>query len=141
MKGENELLRNRLFLSVALAVTIALRLASRKWPMLFPALLGKYPGDALWALMVYWTIAWVTPNAPIKKVAVLALLISYADEFSQLYQAPWIDAIRSTTLGHLILGSTFSWLDMLAYTVGVAIGAAIEYCVPSDSNIRGRGVS
>jgi hypothetical protein len=122
-------LRNRIFLSIALAVTIALGLAPRKWPVLFPALLGKYPGDALWALMVYWIIAWLTPNAPIKKVAVLALLISYADEFTQLYQAPWINAIRSTTLGHLILGSTFSWLDMLAYTIGVAIGATTEYFV------------
>jgi hypothetical protein len=127
----NDLLRNRLFLSVALAVTIALGLASRKWPVLFPSLLGKYPGDALWALMVYWIIAWLTPNAPIKKVAVLALLISYADEFSQLYQSPWINAIRTTTLGHLILGSTFSWLDMLAYTIGVALGAAIEYSLNS----------
>jgi hypothetical protein len=124
-------LRNRLFLSVALAVTVALGLASRKWPVLFPALLGKYPGDALWALMVYWIIAWLTPNAGIKKVAALALLISYADEFSQLYQAPWINAIRSTTLGHLILGSTFSWLDMLAYTVGVATGATIDYFLTS----------
>jgi hypothetical protein len=76
--------------------------------------------------MVYWGIAWLIPNASIKKVAVLALLVSCVDEISQLYQAPWINSIRRTTLGHLVLGSTFSWLDMLAYTVGVAAGATIE---------------
>jgi hypothetical protein len=123
-------------LLIAIAVTVALGLASRRWPVLFPALLGKYPGDALWALMVYWGIAWLMPNASIKKVAVLALLISYADEFSQLYESPWIDGIRRTTVGHLVLGSTFSWFDMLAYTVGVATGAMIEFFLPWNSKCR-----
>jgi hypothetical protein len=120
-------LRSRPFLFVAIAITIALGIASRKIPALFPALLGKYPGDALWSLMVYWAIGWLLPRAPIKKVALIALSISYADEFSQRYQAAWINDIRATTIGHLILGSAFSWLDMLAYTVGVAIGATIEF--------------
>jgi hypothetical protein len=57
--------------------------------------------------------------------------VSFADivrrRLTQLYQAPWLNAIRGTTLGHLVLGSTFSWTDMLAYTVGVATGATIEY--------------
>ena len=129
-------MRNRLFLFIAIVVTIALGLASRKVPVLFPAFLGKYPGDALWSLMVYWGIALLIPNASVKKVAVLALLVSYADEISQLYQAPWLNAIRSTTLGHLVLGSAFSWLDMLAYAVGVAAGATIEYLLPSNSALK-----
>jgi len=132
----NEFLRNRLFLFIAIVVTVALGLASRKLPVLFPALLGKYPGDALWSLMVYWGIAWLIPNASIKKVAGLALLVSYADEISQLYQAPWLNAIRRTTLGHLVLGSAFSWLDMLAYTIGVAAGATIEYFLPFNSALE-----
>jgi len=132
----NTFLRNRLFLFIAIVVTIALGLASRKIPVLFPALLGKYPGDALWSLMVYWGIAWLMPSAPIKKVALLALLISYADEISQLYQAPWLNAIRTTTLGHLVLGTAFSWIDMLAYTIGVAAGATIEYFLPFNSVLR-----
>ena len=123
----NELLRNRRFLFIAIVATIALGLGSRKITGLFPAVLGKYPGDALWSLMVYWGIAWFIPNTSIKKVGVLALLVAYADEISQLYQAPWFNAIRRTPVGHLVLGSAFSWLDMLAYTVGVASGATIEY--------------
>jgi hypothetical protein len=126
-------LRRRPFLAIAIVVTVALGLASRKVPVLFPALLGKYPGDALWSLMVYWTVAWLIPDASIKKVALLALAFSYADEVSQLYQAPWINAVRRTTLGHLVLGSAFSWLDMLAYTIGVAAGATVEYFLPFNS--------
>jgi len=126
-------LRSRLFLVIAIIVTVALGLVSRKVPELFPAPLGKYPGDALWSLVVYWGIAWLIPNASIKKVAVLALLVSYADEISQLYQPPWLNAIRRTTLGHLVLGSAFSWLDLLAYTFGIAAEAAIDYFLPFNS--------
>lgn len=129
-------MRNRLFLTIAIVVTIALGLVSRKVPAIFPALLGKYPGDALWALMVYWAIAWLLPKAPIRKVAALALLVSYADEMSQLYHAPWLNTLRGTTIGHLVLGSAFSWLDMLAYTVGIAAGATIEYFLPFHSALE-----
>jgi len=48
-------------------------------------------------------------------------------EFSQLYQAPWIDMVRSTLPGRLILGSTFNWPDLPAYTLGVAMGVGVEF--------------
>ena len=99
-------------------------LVSRSYPGLFPAFLGKYPGVALWALMVFCGLGFISPGLSPLRLAVYALLISYVDEFSQIYQAPWINAVRGTYVGHLILGSTFSWFDMLAYTVGVALGVA-----------------
>ncbi len=42
---------------------IALGLASRRYPFLLPAFLGKYPGDALWALMVFCGLAFLFPAA------------------------------------------------------------------------------
>jgi len=47
-------------------------------------------------------------------------------EMSQLYQAEWINNIRHTTLGGLILGQGFLWSDIVAYTAGVIIGALFE---------------
>ena len=120
-------IRNRVFLGVAIIGTIGLGLASRKFPMLFPSVLEKYPGDALWAQMVYWLVGFFNPTASVAKVALYSLTLSYADEVSQIYQAPWINQIRATTLGHLVLGSSFSWLDMLSYTVGIALVAPIEW--------------
>jgi hypothetical protein len=113
--------RHRGFIAAAIIGTIALGLASRKYPALFPAALGKYPGDALWAQMVYWLLAMWAPAASAVKLALGALLVSYADELSQLCQAPWILQIRATTAGHLVLGSHFSWLDMASYTVGIGM--------------------
>ena len=118
--------RSRLWLGMAIAVVIVLGLASRKYPALFPAALGKYPGDALWALAVFLGLAFVWPRWSSLRLAGVGLLIAYLGEFSQLYHAPWIDAIRATSIGHAAIGSGFSWIDMIAYTVGIAIGVAID---------------
>lgn len=119
-------IRNRIPLGAAVICTVGIGLASRKFPALFPAVLEKYPGDALWAQMVYWLVCLFTPSASVIKVALYSLAISYADEISQLYQSPWINHIRATTLGHLVLGSRFSWLDMFSYTIGIAIVAPFD---------------
>jgi hypothetical protein len=44
----------------------------------------------------------------------LALAFSFAVEFSQLYHAPWIDALRGYRLGTLVLGDTVGWGDLAA---------------------------
>ena len=118
--------RRRRYLVAAVFSTVAIGLVSRKYLWLFPSVLGKYPGDVLWAQMVYWTTGFVFPTASIAKVASYTLAVSYADELSQLYQSPWINQILTTSMGHLVLGSAFSWIDMLSYTVGVGLCIVIE---------------
>jgi len=120
------MLRNRLLYALLVLAVIAAGLASRRYPWLLPAQLGKYPGDALWALMVLLLVGLARPGWSVGRVAAAALATSFAVEFSQLYQADWINAIRHTTLGHLVLGSTFNALDLLAYAMGVAVGASAE---------------
>ena len=115
--------RSRLGLGAGLVAVIALGLASRRYPVLFPAFLGKYPGDALWALMVFLGWGLLMPRSSTGRLAMLALATSWLVELAQLYQAPWIDAIRATAPGHLVLGNTFSWFDLVAYGVGVLVGA------------------
>ena len=56
----------------------------------------------------------------------MAVAFSAAIEISQLYHAPWIDSIRQTTVGGLILGFGFLWSDLVCYALGVAIGVTIE---------------
>ena len=118
--------RSRLLYALLALAVIAAGLTSRRYPFLLPVQLGKYPGDALWALMVLLLYGFARPRWSIARVAAAALATSFAVEFSQLYQADWINAVRHTTAGHLVLGSTFNWLDLLAYTVGVATGSVTE---------------
>ncbi len=115
----------RLQIALILA-TIAVGLATRKYPGLLPTFLGKYPGDALWATMVFFLWGLVLPNASIARIAALALGTSWIVEFAQSIQVPWLVALRSTTIGHLVLGSTFHAPDLVAYAIGVGSGAGLE---------------
>jgi hypothetical protein len=79
-------------------------------------------GDVLWATMIYFGFRFLFITKPIQFIVLISLLFCYAIEFSQLYQAPWINNIRHTVIGALVLGEVFSWGDILSYTIGVAIG-------------------
>jgi hypothetical protein len=118
--------RSRVGYTIAIVLVISCGLASRRYPQTLPAIFDKYPGDALWTIVVYLIGAIVLPRASSWQIAGLALAISYIVEFAQLYRAPWIVAIRQTTIGHLLLGSQFAWADLVAYTVGAAIALLIE---------------
>lgn len=113
--------RHRTWLAPGIVAVIAAGLASRKFSV-FPAFLQAYPGDALWALMVFLIIAFIHPQIGTARLAGAALATAFLVEASQLYQAPWINALRATTAGHLVLGTGFQWLDLCAYCIGVAFG-------------------
>jgi hypothetical protein len=110
----------------AMALTLLLGLASRHWSDALPALLGKYPGDALWALMVFFGWRALRARATTCRVALLALASSAAVEFAKLWQAPWLVQFRHTTGGHLLLGHVFSWQNLVAYGVGALAGIGLD---------------
>ncbi len=118
--------RRRLLQVGATVAVIALGLASRAYPQLLPAALGKYPGDALWAMMIVFALGAIATRMRTWKLALYCLLICFGVEFGQLIQMPWIVELRAHPLGHLVLGSTFGWADLIAYTVGVAIAALVD---------------
>lgn len=114
-------MQKAIFTGILLFLVILLGLASRQYTWLFPQTLGKYPGDGLWAIAVYLTLAFLLPKLSSLKLVIFSLVISYGVELSQLYQANWINRIRENSIGHLFLGSTFSYLDLVAYTVGIIV--------------------
>jgi hypothetical protein len=118
--------RSRLVYGAATLAVIALGLLSRACPGLLPSALGKYPGDGLWALMVFCGIGILAPGVPTMLMGLIAFTFSGAVEFSQLYQSPWIDSVRDTLPGRLILGRGFSWWDIMAYAIGIGIGCLAE---------------
>ena len=119
--------RNPVWYLLAVIATIAVGLATRRFPAFVPDFLGKYPGDALWALMVFLGWGIIFPVATRVRVAALALAASYSVEVLKLCQAPWLVDIRQTTLGHLVFGHIFSWQNFIAYAFGVTLGLTAEY--------------
>lgn len=127
-----------IYLFITLIVML-LGLASRKYMSLFPSSIAPYIGDALWAMMVYFGFRFLLPNQSTFKSLLLAFIFSFGIESSQLYQADWINEIRSTTLGGLILGYGFLYQDLISYTIGILLAALLEWMptslsVPSSLN-------
>jgi hypothetical protein len=86
-------------------------------------------GDALWAAMIACWVSALIPNArPVSRYAA-AYAICVGVEISQLYHTPWLDAIRATTMGHLVLGSGFDPRDLMAYAMGIVGVVLLEAAV------------
>src|SRR5688572_30158285 len=104
-------LRSRLQYVMLAVVTVVIGLALHLHGRGLPFAVRDPLGDVLWAVMMTWLLSAVAPGSRILTRAVAALLICCAVEFSQLYHAPTIDAVRGTTAGHLVLGSGFDPRD------------------------------
>jgi len=121
--------RNRYIYILLIGITIAAGLASRRYAHTLPQWAELYMGDALWALMVYFIFGFLFNKKSAMVIALLAIGFSFGIEISQLYHAAWIDAIRATRIGGLVLGFGFLWSDLLCYTVGVSVGVGIEWVI------------
>ncbi len=119
--------RSRAVYAGLVLATVATGLASRRFGDALPAPVAAYLPDALYALMVFLLVGLIFPKVGTANVALAALLSCYSIETSQLYQADWINAVRQTRLGGLVLGFGFLTSDILCYMAGVAFGAASEW--------------
>jgi glycopeptide antibiotics resistance protein len=77
---------------------------------------------------IAYTIFWIllvqlfAPKAAPKWIAIGVFLVTCAIEFLQLWKPPFLQAIRATLPGRLILGNTFLWDDFPPYFVGCFLG-------------------
>lgn len=118
--------RNRISYAIAVIIVIVLGLGSRHYSNIMPMWIVNYAGDVLWALMVFLGVGFLFTTWTTLKVGTVAIAFSFAIEVSQLYHSPWIDSVRRTPLGALVLGFGFLWSDLLCYFIGVAIGIFME---------------
>ena len=126
--------RNKLLYLLLTIIVMLLGLLSRKIEGL-PEIISLYSEDILWALMVFLLFAFLFNKKSTIFIISWAIICSYSIEISQLYHAPWIDAIRNTVLGGLILGFGFLWSDLVCYTIGVIIGIIIDIMI-NKTNIK-----
>jgi|WetSurMetagenome_2_1015567.scaffolds.fasta_scaffold267642_2 hypothetical protein len=97
-------------------------------------LLDKYLGDALYAVMFYLILSLIwSSGRPLYK-ACLSMLFMTVIEVFQLTRIPLLLSesvnivLRITSI---LLGTKFSWMDLVAYLTGIIIIFAIDYFVLS----------
>ncbi len=103
----------------------------------------EYASDTFWALMLYLLVSSLLAGRRVLARAAISLALAFLVEISQLYHAPWIDSIRQTTLGGLVLGFGFLWTDLVCYSVGIATGSLTEWGIrrlggPKLEKVSGR---
>ncbi|MEB2298599.1 DUF2809 domain-containing protein [Lysinibacillus xylanilyticus] len=111
---------------IAIVSSILLGLSSRKWSTILPSFVAQNAGDILWAMMVYFGFRLLLVRKSTLTATWLSFLFSFGIEFSQLYQEDWINQIRGTTLGALVLGKGFLVEDLVRYTAGIIIAAILD---------------
>jgi hypothetical protein len=111
-----------LFLAIG---TIAVGMMVHVGGGFLPPVFRDVVGDALWATMMVWWMGVAAPRLPLRTRGLAALAVCVAVEFSQRYHTPFLDALRSTLPGHLVLGSDYDPRDFLAYAAGVVIAVVL----------------
>lgn len=119
-------MRARLIYIFAVVISIILGISSRTFTDILPGFVTRHFGDALWACMIYWGVRALLAHTKLTIAVLISLIFCYVVEFSQLYQADWINDIRSSLLGSLILGRGFLLVDLLRYTVGIMVCYLID---------------
>jgi hypothetical protein len=136
------LMRNRRHYLIIILVLIGLGLPTRMDILPLSQPLLKYGGGFLWAAMIFFIIGFIWARGKTRDVWLLALVIACGTEFSQLYQAEWLDAFRATIWGRLTIGRGFLWGDLVSYIAGISIAALIEwrwllhYAIPDESDAQ-----
>lgn len=101
-----------------LATEILIALYTTNW-------IRAYFGDFLVVILLYsFIMSFVSTNKNIVLIGVL--LFSYLVEILQYYQFVEVIGWQNYSIANTLIGTSFSWIDMLMYTLGVLFVAIIE---------------
>jgi Protein of unknown function (DUF2809) len=113
--------RQRLVFLVNILAIVPLGYAIR-FSHILPEYFHDVGGSIAYQILLMLLVLFIYPSANLRLTAIWACVVSCAIESLQLYQPPWLQAIRATLPGRLILGTTFLWSDFPAYFVGSYLG-------------------
>ena len=114
---------------IGAAFTIAaavIGLASRQPPLQNWPIIGPWGGDAAWTIAACGGVRMLRPRWTTLRIALTGYALSVSVEISQLIHLPWLDAVRATRLGALLLGRGFLWTDLVAYLGGASIYGILD---------------
>jgi hypothetical protein len=84
-----------------------------------------YLGDYLVVILIYCSVKSVMRASPLK-VAIGTLLFAFLIEFLQYLNILKLLGWQDSSLAKVVMGNSFAWHDILAYTLGVVSVLMIE---------------
>lgn len=88
-------------------------------------IIRPYIGDMLVVILLYCFIRSFL-NIPALTAALSVLLFSYTIEVLQYFNLVQLLGLQKSKLATIILGCSFGWIDILAYTLGIALVIWLE---------------
>ena len=88
--------------------------------------------------VVFWIFvaACFFPRVKTWRLAAIVLAVTCGLEFAQLWHPAWLESMRRTFAGRVILGTTFDWYDFPPYFVGALLGWALLSIVEGAIRFR-----
>lgn len=109
-----------------LVITIALFLVEIMIAVfLHDQYIRPYVGDFLVVILIYCFIRSFL-NISVMTAAVLTLLFAYVIEVLQYFKLVELLGLENVTWARVVLGSSFEWIDIVAYTLGILVVLVIE---------------
>jgi Protein of unknown function (DUF2809) len=84
-----------------------------------------YVGDFLVVILIYCFVQSFF-NTGVFKTAVATLFFAYAVEVAQYFKIVNILNLQNHKLASIIIGTSFEWIDILMYTLGIAMILFVE---------------
>ena len=88
-------------------------------------IIRPYVGDLLVVILLYCFIKSFVKIGVIK-AAIFVLLFSYTIEFLQYINMIKFLGLQHSRIANIVLGNYFEWIDLIAYTVGIALILLVE---------------
>ncbi|WP_341227877.1 DUF2809 domain-containing protein [uncultured Arcticibacterium sp.] len=82
-------------------------------------------GDFLASIFVYLGLKSIF-SMPVKAAAIFSLLLSYLVETLQYFNFLESSGLHSNKFFRIVLGTSFAWEDILAYTLGIGLVLLVE---------------
>src|SRR5690242_13332703 len=102
-----------------LILLVPLGVTTRRYHGFGASWVHAHAGDVAYAAFWFFVLQVLLPQLAIWKAAAADFLYCCLIEFSQMLHPPWLEALRRTLPGRLMLGSDFDPMDIADYAVGI----------------------
>lgn len=84
-----------------------------------------YFGDYLVVILIYCFLQSFI-KASVWQIALFTLIFSYAIEILQYFNLVAMLDLQDSRIANIVIGNSFAWADLVAYTLGVATVIGVE---------------
>lgn len=121
--------RYRYFIFTVILFLIELYIAA----FVHDEIIRPYIGDLLVVILIYCLLRSFL-NTSVRPITISTLLFSYTIEILQYLNIVEVLGFKDSKLARILIGTNFSWIDILSYTIGIALVLLIEKMINNKNS-------